>query len=43
MSLNKYKSYPEGYNSLCHDVLPFFLRPMQKMLIPLFIKILIDD
>ena len=43
MKANKYTDYPNGYKSLCHDVLPFFMRPMSDMLIPLFIKILVDD
>ena len=40
--MNKYLSYPEGYEKLSHDIMPFFLRPMKKMLMPLLLTILKD-
>ncbi len=40
--MNEYLSYPEGYEKLCHDLLPLPLRPFKKMLMPLFLKILKD-
>ena len=33
--MNEYLSYPEGYEKLCHDLLPLPLRPFKKMLMPL--------
>ena len=38
--MNAYLSYPEGYEKLCHDLLPLPLRPFSKMLMPLFLKII---
>ena len=38
--MNEYLSYPDGYEKLCHDLLPLPLRPFKKMLMPLFLKIL---
>ena len=40
--MNKYFSYPEGYEKLCNDIMPFFLRPAKKMLMPLLLTILTD-
>ena len=40
--MSKYTSYPEGYQKLCHDMLPFYLRPAKKMLMRLFLQILTD-
>jgi len=39
---NKYSSYPEGYNRLVKDILPFYMRPMKKMLMRLLLTILTD-
>ena len=39
---NKYASYPEGYNRLCRDIIPFFMRPVKKMLMRLLLTILTD-
>lgn len=40
--MEKYLSYPEGYNKLVHDMLPWYMRPMKKMLMRLFLVILTD-
>ena len=40
--MEKYLSYPEGYEKLVHDMLPFYLRPAKKMLMRLFLVILTD-
>lgn len=40
--MDKYLSYPEGYEKLCNDTLPWYFRPFKKMLIPLFLQILKD-
>ena len=40
--MEKYKSYPEGYSKLVHDMLPWYMRPMKKMLMRLFLVILTD-
>lgn len=37
-----YTSYPEGYKKLCHDMLPWYMRPMKKFLMRLFLTILKD-
>lgn len=37
-----YTSYPEGYNRLVHDMLPWYMRPMKKMLMRLLLVILTD-
>ena len=39
---NKYTSYPEGYNRLVKDIVPFYMRPAKKMLIRLLLTILTD-
>lgn len=40
--MNEYLSYPEGYEKLCKDIMPVFLRPFRKMLMPLLLTILKD-
>lgn len=40
--MNKYTSYPEGYNKLVNDMLPWYLKPAKKMLMRLFLVILTD-
>lgn len=40
--MEKYLSYPEGYNKLVHDMLPFYFRPAKKMLMRLLLVILRD-
>ena len=40
--MKKYLSYPEGYQKLVHDMLPFYLRPAKKMLMRLLLTILTD-
>lgn len=38
-----YASYPEGYRKLVKDIkMPFMYRLMSKMIMPSFVKILID-
>ncbi|MDO4815774.1 MAG: hypothetical protein Q4A83_04120 [Bacillota bacterium] len=39
---NKYTSYPEGYNRLVRDIVPFYMRPAKKMLMRLLLTILTD-
>ena len=40
--MEKYKSYPEGYNRLVRELLPWYLRPAKKMLMRLLLTILTD-
>lgn len=40
--MNKYKSYPEGYNKLIKDMIPWYLKPAKDMLMRLFLTILTD-
>ena len=40
--MEKYRSYPEGYQRLVHDMIPFYLRPAKKMLMRLLLTILTD-
>lgn len=40
--MEKYRSYPEGYQRLVHDMLPFYLRPMKKLFMRLLLTILTD-
>lgn len=42
MKDNGYTSYPDGYNKLVKDIIPFYMRPMKKMLMRLFLTILKD-
>lgn len=42
MEHNKYTSYPEGYNKLVKDIIPWFLRPVKNMLMRLLLTILTD-
>ena len=37
-----YTSYPEGYNRLVKDIIPFYMRPVKKMIMRLFLMILTD-
>ena len=39
---NKYASYPEGYDKLVRDMIPWYLRPAKKMLMRLLLTILTD-
>lgn len=41
-NFSKYASYPDGYNKLLNDIMPFWARPLKKMFGPLLIRILID-
>ena len=40
--MNKYTSYPEGYNKLVKDMIPWYLKPAKNMLMRLFLVILTD-
>lgn len=42
MGKNKYTSYPEGYNKLAKDIIPWYFRPMKDMLMRLLLTILTD-
>ncbi len=37
-----YASYPEGYNKLLNKIMPFWARPMKKMMGDLLIRVLVD-
>lgn len=39
---NPYTSYPEGYERLTRDIIPFYMRPVKKMLMRLLLTILTD-
>ena len=38
-----YVSYPEGFNRLASKIVPWYMKPMKKMLMRLFLTILTDD
>ena len=40
--MEKYSSYPEGYNALVKKIIPWYLRPAKNMLMGLLLKILAD-
>ena len=40
--MSKYTSYPDGYNKLVKDMLPWYLRPAKAMLMRLLLVILTD-
>lgn len=40
--MTKYLSYPEGYQKLVRDMLPWYLRPAKGMLMRLLLIILTD-
>lgn len=40
--IKDYTTYPEGYNQLVHDMLPWYMRPFRKMLMRLFLVVLKD-
>ncbi len=42
MSKNIYKSYPEGYEKLARDIIPWYMRPAKGMLMRLLLTILTD-
>lgn len=42
MKENPYTSYPEGYNKLAKDIIPWYFRPMKNMLMRLLLTILTD-
>ncbi len=37
-----YTSYPEGYNRLVKDIIPFYMRPVKDMIMRLLLTILTD-
>ena len=37
-----YTSYPEGYNRLVKDIIPWYMRPVKDMLMRLLLTILTD-
>ena len=39
---NKYTSYPDGYNRVMKDIIPFYMRPVKDMLMRLLLTILTD-
>ena len=42
MKQNDYTSYPEGYEQLQKDIIPFYFKPMKGMLMRLLLTILTD-
>ena len=42
MEKNIYKSYPEGYNRLVKDIIPWYMKPAKNMLMRLLLVILTD-
>lgn len=42
MEKGRYTSYPDGYNRLCKDIIPWYFRPAKKMLMRLLLTILTD-
>lgn len=42
MSKNVYTSYPEGYQKLAREIIPWYFRPMKDMLMRLLLTILTD-
>ena len=42
MKKNDYTSYPEGYEKLQRDIIPWYFRPAKKMLMRLLLTILTD-
>ncbi len=42
MKKNTYTSYPDGYNRLAKDIIPWYFRPMKNMLMRLLLTILTD-
>jgi len=42
MKRTDYTSYPEGYQKLAKDIIPWYFRPMKKMLMRLLLTILTD-
>ncbi len=37
-----YASYPDGYNRLVKDIIPFYMRPVKEMIMRLLLMILTD-
>ena len=42
MAKNPYISYPEGYEKLAKDIVPWYMKPMKGMLMRLLLTILTD-
>ena len=42
MSKNIYKSYPEGYQKLARDIIPWYFGPMREKMMRLLLTILTD-
>lgn len=42
MGMEKYLSYPEGYNKLVNAIVPWYMRPAKKMMMRLLLTILKD-
>lgn len=42
MKESRYSSYPEGFNRLAKDIIPFYMRPAKKMLMRLLLVIIKD-
>ena len=42
MDKNTYTSYPEGYQKLTKDIIPWYMKPMKDMLMRLLLTILTD-
>ena len=41
--MKEYRTYPDGYNKAVNKIVPWYFRPMKKLLMNLFLTILADD
>ncbi len=39
---NRYTGYPDGFNRLVKDIIPWYMRPVKNMLMRLLLTILVD-
>ena len=42
MAKNPYTSYPDGYQKLMKDIVPWYMKPMKEKLMGLLLTILTD-
>ena len=40
--MKEYLSYPEGYNKLVKKIIPWYMRPMKKMLMSILLLVLAE-
>jgi len=41
--MKDYKDYPNGYKKAVNKIVPWYFKPMKKLLMKLFLTILADD